>query len=117
MEWFEQFKNKVMKYQFRPYVTMQPTVVTLTGKVYEKGEHTSYTEHKIIEVMDEEGELHYAFEDELISDEVEKQERSYSEEEVNNIFYAICKHSFFEDNVETVYLQDVKDEFEQFKKK
>jgi hypothetical protein len=46
-----------------------------------------------------------------------KQEISYSEEEVNNIFYAICKHSFFEDNVETVYLQDVKDEFEQFKKK
>jgi hypothetical protein len=46
-----------------------------------------------------------------------QQERSYSEEEVNNIFYAICKHSFFEDNVETVYLQDVKDEFEQFKKK
>lgn len=46
-----------------------------------------------------------------------QQERSYSEEEVNNIFYAICKHSFFEDNVETVYIQDVKDEFEQFKKK
>ena len=46
-----------------------------------------------------------------------KQEKSYSEEEVNNIFYAICKHSFFEDNVETVYIQDVKDEFEQFKNK
>ena len=46
-----------------------------------------------------------------------QQERSYSEEEVNSIFYAICKHSFFEDNVETVYLQNVKDEFEQFKKK
>lgn len=45
------------------------------------------------------------------------QDEFYSEEEVNNIFYAICKHSFFEDNVETVYLQDVKDEFEQFKKK
>ena len=46
-----------------------------------------------------------------------QQERMYSEEEVNSIFYAICKHSFFEDNVETVYLQNVKDEFEQFKKK
>ena len=46
-----------------------------------------------------------------------KQEKSYSEEEVNNIFYAICKHSFFEDNVETVYIQDVKDEFEQLKNK
>lgn len=46
-----------------------------------------------------------------------QQKNSYSEEEVNNIFYAICKHSFFEDNVETVYLQDVKDEFEQFKNK
>jgi hypothetical protein len=51
------------------------------------------------------------------AEEIEKQQQGYSEEEVNNIFYAICKHSFFEDNVETVYLQDVKDEFEQFKKK
>jgi hypothetical protein len=46
-----------------------------------------------------------------------QEEKSYTEEEVNSIFYAICKHSFFEDNVETVYLQNVKDEFEQFKKK
>jgi hypothetical protein len=46
-----------------------------------------------------------------------QQQKVYSEEEVNNIFYAICKHSFFEDNVETVYIQDVKDEFEQFKNK
>jgi hypothetical protein len=71
-----------MKYQFRPYAKMQPTEVTLTGKVYEKGEHPLYTEHKIIEVVDEEGKTHYAFEDELKSDEVKEQERSYSEKEV-----------------------------------
>ena len=71
-----------MKYQFRPYAKMQPTEVTLTGKVYEKGEHPLYTEHKIIEVVDEQGEIHYAFEDELTSDEVKEQERNYSEEEV-----------------------------------
>ena len=44
------------------------------------------TEHKIIEVVDEEGEVHYAFEDELTSDEVKEQERSYSEEDVKNAF-------------------------------
>jgi hypothetical protein len=74
-----------MKYQFRPYAKMQPTIVTLTGKVYEKGEHPLYTEYKIIEVVDKEDEIHYAFEDELTSDEVKEQERSYSEEEVHNI--------------------------------
>jgi len=58
-----------MKYQFRPYALMQPTEVTLTGNVYEKGEHPIYIEHKIIEAMDKEGELHYAFEDELTLDE------------------------------------------------
>jgi hypothetical protein len=68
-----------MKYQFRPYAKMQPVEVTLTGKVYEKGEHPTYTEYKIIEVIDKEGELHYAFEDELTLDEVEKQETSYNE--------------------------------------
>ena len=54
-----------MKYEFRPYTMMQPISVTLTGKVYEKGEHPLYTKHKIIEVVDKEGEIHYAFEDEL----------------------------------------------------
>ena len=77
-----------MKYQFRPYAKMQPTEVTLTGKVYEKGEHPLYTEHKIIEVVDEEGETHYAFEDELKSDEVEEQERSYSEEDMRECWMA-----------------------------
>jgi hypothetical protein len=71
-----------MKYLFRPYEKMQAIEVTLTGKVYEKGEHPLYTEHKIIEVVDKESETHYAFEDELKSDEVKEQERSYSEEEV-----------------------------------
>ena len=63
-----------MKYQFRPYAKMQPTIVTLTGKVYEKGEHPLYKDFRIIEVVDEEGNIHYAFEDELKSDEVKKQE-------------------------------------------
>ena len=71
-----------MKYQFRPYAMMQSTSVTLTGNVYEKGEHPTYTEHKIIEVVDKEGEMHYAFEDELTSDEVKEKERMYSEEDM-----------------------------------
>jgi hypothetical protein len=75
-----------MKYQFRPYAKMQPTEVTLTGNVYEKGEHPLYTEHKIIEVVDKEGEVHYAFEDELTSDEVKKQETLYSEEDMRKAY-------------------------------
>lgn len=83
-----------MKYQFRPYAMMQPIAVTLTGKVYEKGEHPLYTEHKIIEVVDGEGEMHYAFEDELKSDEVKEQERSYSEEDMKLAFEAGHKKGF-----------------------
>jgi hypothetical protein len=75
-----------MEYQFRPYAKMKPIEVALTGKVYEKGEHPIYTEHKIIEVVDKEGEVHYAFEDELKSDEVKQQERSYSEEDMEIAF-------------------------------
>lgn len=75
-----------MKYQFRPYAKMQPSEVTLTGKVYEKGEHPLYTEHKIIEVVDEQGEMHYAFEDELKSDEVEKQQKVYSKEDMEEMY-------------------------------
>jgi len=56
-----------MKYQFRPYAKMQPTEVTLTGKVYEKGEHPLYTEHKIIEVVDEEGSMSIVYLDISIS--------------------------------------------------
>ena len=98
-----------MKYQFRPYAKMQPTEVTLTGKVYEKGEHPLYTEHKIIEVVDEEGETHYAFEDELKSDEVEEQERMYSEEEVLALILQ------FNDDKPGSF--DASQWFEQFKKK
>ena len=80
-----------MKYQFRPYVKMKPTIVTLTGKVYEKGEHPLYTEYKIIEVVDEEGEIHYAFEDELTSDEVKEQEtvKEVAERYVDSFEYGI----------------------------
>jgi hypothetical protein len=88
-----------MKYQFRPYAKMQPNIVTLTGKVYEKGEHPLYKDFKIIEVVDEEGNIDYAFEDELKSDEVKKQERSYSEEEVINLLYirSICQEHYESD--------------------
>ena len=106
-----------MKYQFRPYAKMQPTVVTLTGKVYEKGEHPLYTEHKIIEVVDEQGEMHYAFEDELKSDEVEKQQKVYSEEEVYDLIH---KRDIFWTRYKNTYSQDyisTKEWFEQFKKK
>ena len=106
-----------MKYEFRPYAKMQPTTVTLTGKVYEKGEHPLYTEHKIIEVVDEEGETHYAFEDELTSDEVKEQERSYSEEEiqfnVNNLLNTLFKGKIDSNTTATI----VNEWFEQFKKK
>ena len=106
-----------MKYQFRPYAKMQPTEVTLTGKVYEKGEHPLYTEHKIIEVVDEEGETHYAFEDELKSDEVEEQERSYSEEEVKKILHdwSIYKVNCIVDEFIDILTWD--EWFEKFKKK
>ena len=101
-----------MKYQFRPYTKIQPTEVTLTGKVYEKGEHPIYTEHRIIEVVDKEGQMHYAFEDELKSDEVKQQERSYSEEEVRNMIndYDASQILFNEKYTYNEW-------FEQFKKK
>jgi hypothetical protein len=57
-----------MNYKFRPYTKIEPILVTLTGVVYEKGEHPLYIHHKIIEVIDNEGKMHYAFEDELESD-------------------------------------------------
>jgi len=100
-----------MKYQFRPYAKIQPTIVTLTGKVYEKGEHPLYKDFKIIEVVDEEGEIHYAFEDELTSDEVKEQEISYSEEEVIAFGEFIFKHSLL------THTRGVKSLFEQFKNK
>ena len=100
-----------MKYKFRPYAKMQPTIVTLTGKVYEKGEHPLYKDFKIIEVVDEEGEIHYAFEDEITSDELEQQERSYSEEEVIEFGESIFKHTLL------AHCKGVKNLFEQFKKK
>lgn len=100
-----------MKYQFRPYAKMQPTEVTLTGKVYEKGEHPLYTEHKIIEVVDEEGETHYAFEDELTSDEVKEQERMYSEEDMKQFGL------YLGDNFKKLKSKTIDEIFEQFKKK
>ena len=100
-----------MKYQFRPYAKMQPTEVTLAGKVYEKGEHPLYTEHKIIEVVDGDGEMHYAFEDELKSDEVQEQERSYSKEEV---YHILCEHTAF---LFAGGKSTLTEWFEQFKKK
>ena len=95
-----------MKYQFRPYAKMQPTEVTLTGKVYEKGEHPLYKDFRIIEVVDEEGEIHYAFEDELTSDEVKEQEIGYSEEEVYSLLAFLGKDK-----------QDLYDWFKQNKNK
>ena len=89
-----------MKYQFRPYAKMQPTIVTLTGKVYEKGEHPLYKDFRIIEVVDEEGNIDYAFEDELKSDEVKEQETSYSEDDINEMFDTLKRNSV--DNVATI---------------
>ena len=110
-----------MKYQFRPYAKMQPTEVTLTGKVYEKGEHPLYTEHKIIEVVDEQGEMHYAFEDELKSNEVEKQQQGYSEEEAKMLafdFYYDMSHKMgVAENLISENVTNVDVWFEQFKKK
>ncbi len=61
--------RKNIKYIFSPYAN--PTVkhkVTTTGKVYEKGIHPHYKESIIIEVIDEDGYIHDAFEDELTID-------------------------------------------------
>ncbi len=104
-----------MKYQFRPYADFHPTPVTLTGKVYEKGEHPIYIEHRIIEVVDKEGNIHDAFEDELKSDEIEKQERSYSEEEVNEIIAEAWNSC--EDNENETFTEARNRILEQFKKK
>lgn len=110
-----------MKYQFRPYAKMQPSIVTLTGKVYEKGEHPLYTEYKIIEVVDEENEIHYAFEDELTLDEVKQQERSYSEEDM--IEFGFSTYCYISElmgvpfNLISENRLNAKDWFEQFKKK
>ena len=111
-----------MEYQFRPYAKMQPIEVALTGKVYEKGEHPIYTEHKIIEVVDKEGEVHYAFEDELKSDEVKQQERSYSEEDMKDYaLKCISNYLFGEDfisyNLRIPIVENNDKQFEQFKKK
>ncbi len=58
-------RNKMMEYEFRPYGEMQPILVTLTGKVYAIGEHPYYKQDRIIEVLDREGKIHDAFEDEI----------------------------------------------------
>ncbi len=58
-------RNKIMEYEFRPYGEMQPILVTLTGKVYAIGEHPYYKQDRIIEVLDREGKIHDAFEDEI----------------------------------------------------
>lgn len=105
-----------MKYQFKPYTMMQSISVTLTGNVYEKGEHPTYTEHKIIEVVDEQGEMHYAFEDEITSDEVKEKERMYSEED----FKLFARQFYREIKMDKSNLlwEELADKcFEQFKKK
>jgi hypothetical protein len=104
-----------MKYQFRPYAKMQDIEVTLTGKVYEKGEHPLYTEHKIIEVVDEEGETHYAFEDELKSDEVKEQERSYSEEDMKS-FADWCRNGLLNTEYSVDRLNEHLEQWKQIKK-
>jgi hypothetical protein len=88
-----------MKYQFRPYAKLQPIEVTLTGKIYEVGEHPIYKEYKIIEVVDEEGGIIDAFEDELTSDEVKEQERIYSEEEFRNKLYECLGYFAYKHNI------------------
>ena len=102
-----------MKYQFRPYAKMQPTTVTLTGKVYEKGEHPLYKDFRIIEVVDKEDEIHYAFEDELKPDEVKEQERSYSEDDM----IEFGKFMLLENHEYKSYQNIFNEWFEQFKNK
>ncbi len=102
-----------MKYEFRPYSKIQPTQVIPTGKIYEVGEHPIYTDHKIIEVQDSEGTVHDAFEDELRSDEVEKQQRSYSEEDMIE-FSKFCRTDEFESRAVNKSLLEW---FEKFKKR
>ena len=108
-----------MKYEFRPFGKLQPILVKSTGKVYEVGEHPEYKNSRIIEVCDDEGNIHDAFEDELTPIEVEKQEVVYSEEEVYKI---LLKHqSAYRSTVRKTsplnWSFDIKQWFEQFKKK
>jgi hypothetical protein len=64
-----------MKYEFRPFAKGNHILVSLTGKVYEKGEHPEYIKYKVIEVIDDYGNKIDAFEDELTNILVEpKQE-------------------------------------------
>lgn len=107
-----------MKYAFRPF-GIKPILVKPTGKIYEVGEHPYYKDYKIIEVCDDEGNIHDTFEDELTPIEVEKQEAVYSEEEVYNI---LLKHqSTYRSAVRKTspfnWSFDIKQWFEQFKKK
>ena len=74
----------------------------------------------IIEVVDEEGEIHYAFEDELTSDEVKEQERSYSEEEVEIILETLSKVIVYQGNdyrLPYYFEFEIEQVIKQFKKK
>lgn len=68
---------------FKPYGEKSTIVIkgTLTGKVYQVGEHSHYKKHKVIEVLDEDGRINDAFENEMFfeDDELES-DKIYTEE-------------------------------------
>jgi hypothetical protein len=68
---------------FKPYGEKSTIVIkgTLTGKVYQVGEHSHYKTHKVIEVLNEDGRINDAFEDEIFfeDDELES-DKIYTEE-------------------------------------
>ena len=108
-----------MKYQFIPYGKLPPMLVKSTGKIYEVGEHPTYKDDRIIEVYDAEGKIHDAFVDELTSDEVKQQERSYSEEDLKEAFkyaYTVGFRSFIFDDG-TIKQENCEEWFELFKNK
>lgn len=84
---------------FKPYGEKSTIVIkgTLTGKVYQVGEHSHHKKHKVIEVLDEDGRINDAFEDELKSDVKLEEERSYSEEEVKTLIDIINWYDNYSD--------------------
>ncbi|MFJ1366460.1 hypothetical protein [Capnocytophaga canimorsus] len=68
---FRKVKNNSFTHYFYPYgknwsINNEPILVSLTGRIFKKGEIYESKFCDAIEVIDVNGFLHYAYEDELI---------------------------------------------------
>ena len=57
--------DKNVEYEFKPFGNGPAQIVKVTGKIWEIGEHSDYKDFRVIEIIDENNNLHDAFEDEL----------------------------------------------------